>query len=195
MNATHLEELYDLLRIPSVSADPNHAADVRRAGEWVRDLVRSAKGAEAELVDTDAQPMVIGEIPASNDPGNAPTVLVYGHFDVQPPAPIDLWDSDPFEPTVKDDWLFARGVADDKGQLYSILRAAVDLADEGALPVNIRVASDGEEEIGGHVDRRLGQRRRARGGRVRDLRRRHGAPRRPAVLHRHAGARRVRPDR
>jgi acetylornithine deacetylase/succinyl-diaminopimelate desuccinylase-like protein len=68
---------------------------------------------------------------------------------VQPPAPIDLWDSDPFEPTVKDDWLFARGVADDKGQLYSILRAAVDLADEGALPVNIRVASDGEEEIGG----------------------------------------------
>ena len=149
MNATHLEELYDLLRIPSVSADPNHAADVRRAGEWVRDLVRSAKGGEAELVETDAQPMVIGEIPASSDPGNAPTVLVYGHFDVQPPAPIDLWDSDPFEPTVKDDWLFARGVADDKGQLYSILRAAVDLADEGALPVNIRVASDGEEEIGG----------------------------------------------
>jgi acetylornithine deacetylase/succinyl-diaminopimelate desuccinylase-like protein len=150
MNATaQLEELYDLLRIPSVSADPNHAADVRRAGEWVRDLVRSAKGGEAELVETDAQPMVIGEIPASNDPANAPTVLVYGHFDVQPPAPIDLWDSDPFEPTVKDDWLFARGVADDKGQLYSILRAAVDLADEGALPVNIRVASDGEEEIGG----------------------------------------------
>ena len=76
-------------------------------------------------------------------------MLVYGHFDVQPPAPIDLWDSDPFEPTIRDDWLFARGVADDKGQLYSILRAAVDLADEGALPVNIRVASDGEEEIGG----------------------------------------------
>ncbi len=96
----------------------------------MRDLVRSAKGAEAELVETDAQPMVIGEIPASNDPGNAPTVLVYGHFDVQPPAPIDLWDSDPFEPTVKDDWLFARGVADDKGQLYSILRAAEILTKE-----------------------------------------------------------------
>ncbi|MEP7334725.1 MAG: M20/M25/M40 family metallo-hydrolase [Actinomycetota bacterium] len=147
--AAHLEELYDLLRIPSVSADPNHAADVRRAGEWVRDLVRSAKGGKAELVETDAQPMVIGEIPASTDFGNAPNVLVYGHFDVQPPAPVDLWDSDPFEPTIKDDWLYARGVADDKGQLYSILRAAVDLADEGALPVNIRVASDGEEEIGG----------------------------------------------
>src|SRR5918995_10886 len=149
MTAAHLEELYDLLRIPSVSADPSHAGDVRRAGEWVRDLVRSAKGGDAELVETDAQPLVIGEIPASRDPGSAPTVLVYGHFDVQPPAPIDLWESDPFEPTVKNDWLFARGVADDKGQLYSILRAAVDLADEGGLPVNIRVASDGEEEIGG----------------------------------------------
>ncbi|MBA3383666.1 MAG: M20/M25/M40 family metallo-hydrolase, partial [Actinobacteria bacterium] len=147
--AAQLEQLYDLLRIPSVSADPGHAADVRRAGEWVRDLVRSAKGGDAELVETDAQPLVIGEISASTDPDSAPTVLVYGHFDVQPPAPIDLWDSDPFEPTVKDDWLFARGVADDKGQLYSILRAAVDLADEDALPVNIRVASDGEEEIGG----------------------------------------------
>jgi len=145
----NLEELYDLLRIPSVSADPSHAGDVRRAGEWVRDLVRSAKGGSAELIETDTQPLLIGEIPASNDPESAPTVLVYGHFDVQPPAPLELWDSDPFEPEVRDDWLFARGVADDKGQLYAVLRAAVDLAEEGALPVNIRVASDGEEEIGG----------------------------------------------
>jgi acetylornithine deacetylase/succinyl-diaminopimelate desuccinylase-like protein len=145
----NLEELYDLLRIPSVSADPSHAGDVRRAGEWVRDLVRSAKGGSAELIETDTQPLLIGEIPASNDPESAPTVLVYGHFDVQPPAPLELWDSDPFEPEVRDDWLFARGVADDKGQLYAVLRAAVDLAEEGKLPVNIRVASDGEEEIGG----------------------------------------------
>jgi acetylornithine deacetylase/succinyl-diaminopimelate desuccinylase-like protein len=149
VNAAHLEELYDLLRIPSVSADSAHAGDVRRAGEWVRDLVRSAKGGEAELVETDAQPLVIGEIRASRDADNAPTVLVYGHFDVQPPAPLELWDSEPFEPTIKGDWLFARGVADDKGQLYSILRAAVDLANDDALPINIRVASDGEEEIGG----------------------------------------------
>jgi acetylornithine deacetylase/succinyl-diaminopimelate desuccinylase-like protein len=145
----NLEELYDLLRIPSVSADPSHAGDVRRAGEWVRDLVRSAKGGTAELIETDTQPLLIGEIPASNDPESAPTVLVYGHFDVQPPAPLELWDSDPFEPEVRDAWLFARGVADDKGQLYAVLRAAVDLAEEGKLPVNIRVASDGEEEIGG----------------------------------------------
>src|ERR671911_1515664 len=143
------DELVELLRIPSVSADPSHAGDVRRAGEWVRDLVRSAKGGQAELVETDAQPMVIGEIPASRDPENAPTVLVYGHFDVQPPAPIDLWESDPFEPEIRDDWVFARGIADDKGQLYSVLRAAADLAAAGELPVNVRVASDGEEEVGG----------------------------------------------
>src|ERR687898_2739527 len=150
MTVAHLEELYDLLRIPSVSADPNHAADVRRAGEWVRDLVRSAKGGDAELVETDAQPLVIGEIPASRDPGSAPTVLVYGHFDVQPPAPIDLWESDPFELVERDDWFVARGVTDDKGQLYAVLRAVADLKAEGALPVNVRIASDGEEEIGGH---------------------------------------------
>jgi acetylornithine deacetylase/succinyl-diaminopimelate desuccinylase-like protein len=147
VNAAQLEELYDLLRIPSVSADPGHAADVRRAGEWVRDLVRTA--GEAELVETSRQPLVIGEIPASRDLANAPTVLVYGHFDVQPPAPIELWNSDPFEPEIRDDWVFARGIADDKGQLYSVLRAAIDLSSEGKLPVNVRVASDGEEEVGG----------------------------------------------
>ena len=147
MNQAQLEELWDLLRIPSVSADPSHADDVRRAGEWVRDLVRTA--GEAELVETSRQPLVIGEIPASRDGASAPTVLVYGHFDVQPPAPVELWDSDPFEPEVRDDWVFARGIADDKGQLYSVLRAAIDLAHAGELPVNVRVASDGEEEIGG----------------------------------------------
>ena len=121
MTAAQLEELYDLLRIPSVSADAAHADDVRRAGEWVRDLVRTV--GEAELVETSRQPLVIGEIPASRDAGSAPTVLVYGHFDVQPPAPVELWDSDPFEPEVRGDWLYARGIADDKGQLYAILRA------------------------------------------------------------------------
>ena len=149
MQQAWIDELAELIRIPSVSADPAHAGDVVAAATWVRDFVQRA-GGEAELVETGAPaPLVIGEIRASRKSADAPNVLVYGHFDVQPPAPIDLWDSDPFEPTVKDDWLFARGVADDKGQLYSILRAAVDLADEGALPVNIRVASDGEEEIGG----------------------------------------------
>jgi acetylornithine deacetylase/succinyl-diaminopimelate desuccinylase-like protein len=144
-----LQELTDFLRIPSVSADPAHAQDVRTAGEWVRDFVRRA-GGEAELVETESQPLVIGEIRASQGADSAPTILVYGHFDVQPPAPLELWESDPFEATVRDEWLYARGVADDKGQLWTLLKAAEQLAAEGALPVNLRIACDGEEEIGGH---------------------------------------------
>jgi len=144
-----LDELSELLRIPSVSADPFHAPDVRMAAAWVRDFVRRA-GGEAELEETDAQPLVIGEIRASNGDGAVPTILVYGHFDVQPPAPLELWESEPFEPTIRDEWLYARGVADDKGQLWTLLKGAETLAAEGALPVNVRIACDGEEEIGGH---------------------------------------------
>ena len=144
-----LEELAEFVRIPSVSADPAHAADVRQAGEWVRDYVRRA-GGEAELVETDAQPLVIGELRASQRADSAPTVLVYGHFDVQPPAPLEPWESPPFETAVRGEWLYGRGVADDKGQLYLLLKAAAELAAAGALPVNVRIACDGEEEIGGH---------------------------------------------
>jgi acetylornithine deacetylase/succinyl-diaminopimelate desuccinylase-like protein len=144
-----LDELSEFLRIPSVSAEAAHAQDVRAAGEWVRDFVRRA-GGEAELVETDAQPLVIGEIRASEGAEDAPTILVYGHFDVQPAAPLELWDSDPFEAEVRGEWLYARGVADDKGQLWTLLKAAEQLAAEGALPVNLRIACDGEEEIGGH---------------------------------------------
>lgn len=144
-----LEELSDFLRIPSVSADPAHAADVRRAAQWVRDFVRS-KGGEGELVEGGERPLVVGEFRASEHAETAPNVLMYGHFDVQPPAPLDAWESPPFEPTIRGEWLYARGVADDKGQLYLLLKAASLLAAEGALPVNVRVACDGEEEIGGH---------------------------------------------
>jgi acetylornithine deacetylase/succinyl-diaminopimelate desuccinylase-like protein len=143
-----LDELFEFLRIPSVSADPAHAADVLKAGEWVRDFVRGA-GGEAELLATDVQPLAVGEIPASTG-ADAPTVLIYGHFDVQPPAPLEAWESPPFEPTIRDGWLYARGIADDKGNLYLLLKAAALLAAEGALPVNVRVACDGEEEVGGH---------------------------------------------
>ena len=97
-----------------------------------------------------AQPLAVGEIRASSGAEAAPTVLCYGHFDVQPPAPLELWDSPPFEATVRDGWLYGRGVADDKGQLYLLLKAAEQLAAEGALPVNLRFACDGEEETGGH---------------------------------------------
>ena len=149
MEQAWLDELSEFLRIPSVSADPMQEAHVRAAGEWVRDFVRRA-GGEAELQETDSQPLVIGEIPASSADGDARTILVYGHFDVQPPAPLELWDSDPFEPTIRDEWLYARGVADDKGQLWTLLKGAELLAAAGELPVNIRIACDGEEEVGGH---------------------------------------------
>jgi acetylornithine deacetylase/succinyl-diaminopimelate desuccinylase-like protein len=144
-----LSELEEFLRIPSVSADAAHRDDLRRAGEWVCEFVRGA-GGRAELVPgSSGVPLAVGELPASTDPGAAPTVLVYGHFDVQPPAPLDEWVTPPFEPTVRDGKLYARGAIDDKGQLYAQLRAAADLAASGSLPVNLRFACDGEEEIGG----------------------------------------------
>ena len=147
-DAVWLEELFEFLRIPSVSADPAHAGDVRRAGEWVCDFVRRA-GGDCELIETYGRPLAVGEIRATRDGGEAPTVLLYGHFDVQPPAPLDAWLSPPFEPEVRDGWIYGRGAADDKGNLYLLLKAAETLALEGRLPVNVRVACDGEEETGG----------------------------------------------
>ena len=126
------EELAGLLRIPSVSADPGHAQDVARAGEWVRDFIRGA-GGSAELVDWHGQPLVIGEIAASSDPRRAPTVLCYGHFDVQPPDPLRLWESEPFEPELRGERIYARGVADDKGQLYTLLAVLISYINELVL--------------------------------------------------------------
>jgi acetylornithine deacetylase/succinyl-diaminopimelate desuccinylase-like protein len=143
------DELAEFLRIPSISADPQFAPDVVRAGGWVRDLIRAA-GGECELVDWHGQPLAIGEVRASTDAESAPTVLCYGHFDVQPTDPLELWDSAPFEPEIRDGYLYGRGVADDKGQLYLLLSAARELAQSGTLPVNVRFACDGEEETGGH---------------------------------------------
>ena len=142
------DELSELLRIPSVSADPAHQDDLEQAAGWVADKIRRS-GGEAELIPYGKRPLVVGEIRASSDAANAPTILCYGHFDVQPPAPLELWESDPFEATIRGEWLYARGVADDKGQLWMLLHAAGLLAAEGALPINIRVVSDGEEEVGG----------------------------------------------
>ena len=143
------EELAELLRIRSVSADPAHSEDVQRAGEWVCQFIRGA-GGEAQLLDWQGRPLAVGELPASLEAENAPVVLCYGHFDVQPPDPLELWDSPPFEPEIRGEHLYARGVADDKGQLYMLLAAARDLAARGELPVNVRFACDGEEEVGGH---------------------------------------------
>jgi acetylornithine deacetylase/succinyl-diaminopimelate desuccinylase-like protein len=143
------DELAEFLRIPSVSADPAHAGDVRRAAEWVCGVVREA-GGECELVDWHGQPLAIGEIRASANPDGSPTVLCYGHFDVQPPDPLELWSSAPFEPEIREDYLYGRGTVDDKGQLYMLLAAARDLAKARELPVNVRFCCDGEEETGGH---------------------------------------------
>jgi acetylornithine deacetylase/succinyl-diaminopimelate desuccinylase-like protein len=143
------DELAEFLRIPSISADPAHHADVKSAGEWVCALIREA-GGESELVDWHGQPLAIGEVRASREPDKAPTVVCYGHFDVQPPDPLALWESAPFEPEIRGDYVYARGVADDKGQLYMLLSAARELAQAGRLPVNVRFTCDGEEETGGH---------------------------------------------
>jgi acetylornithine deacetylase/succinyl-diaminopimelate desuccinylase-like protein len=150
MNETWQRELAEFISIPSVSADPAYREDVKRAGEWVCERIREA-GGTAELTPFGEKELALGEIPASTDPANAPTVLCYGHFDVQPPAPLELWDTDPFELTIRDDWAYARGVTDDKGQVFILLKAAQQLAAANALPVNLRFACDGEEEIGGHT--------------------------------------------
>ncbi|MDP9492108.1 MAG: M20/M25/M40 family metallo-hydrolase, partial [Actinomycetota bacterium] len=144
-----MEELSELLRIPSISADPERKDDVRRAAGWVAEFI-DRMGGEAELVETKTFPLVVGEVRASGGGEGAPTVLCYGHFDVQPPAPLDAWESDPFKPEVRDGWLYGRGTADDKGQLYCLLKATEVLAAAGELPVNVRFACDGEEETGGH---------------------------------------------
>jgi acetylornithine deacetylase/succinyl-diaminopimelate desuccinylase-like protein len=141
-------ELAELIAIPSVSADPAHREDVKRAGEWVCDFIRRI-GGTAELTLFGEKELALGEIPASNGASDAPTVLVYNHFDVQPPAPLELWESDPFELEIRGEWAYGRGVTDDKGQLWIMLRAAQRLVEANALPVNLRFACDGEEEVGG----------------------------------------------
>jgi acetylornithine deacetylase/succinyl-diaminopimelate desuccinylase-like protein len=138
-----LEDLRGFLAIPSVSADPAHTGDVARAAEWVATRVRTL-GGDADVREDGR--LVVGEIAG---PPGAPTVLVYGHYDVQPPAPLELWESDPFVADPRGEWLYARGVADDKGQLWMQLTAIEELVAEGRLPVTFRVVCDGEEETGG----------------------------------------------
>jgi acetylornithine deacetylase/succinyl-diaminopimelate desuccinylase-like protein len=139
-----LAQLSELLRIESVSSDGAHPRELRAAAEWIADLI----GGGATVTEDHGNPLVDGLIPAST--AGAPTVIAYGHYDVQAPGPAELWDSPPFEPELRDGWLHCRGVTDDKGNFYAVLRAALDLAAAGELGVNVRVLADGEEEIGGH---------------------------------------------
>lgn len=140
------DELFDLLRIPSVSARSEHNADTARAADWVAAALRKV-GLIATVHPTKGHPIVVGEWRKA--PAGAQTVLVYGHYDVQPAEPLDLWDSPPFEPTVRDGKIFARGSVDDKGQLFLHIKALeAHLSTRGALPVNIIVLAEGEEEVG-----------------------------------------------
>jgi acetylornithine deacetylase/succinyl-diaminopimelate desuccinylase-like protein len=142
------DQLAKLIAIPSVSADPAHAADIEAAAAWVVERIRET-GGTADLVPWGTRPLVIGEVTASQAPESAPTILCYAHFDVQPPDPLELWETPPFELTHRDGRLYARGVADDKGNLFLLVEAVRQLASAGELPVNVRFAFDGEEEIGG----------------------------------------------
>ncbi len=140
------EELFELLRIPSVSARSEHATDTRAAAEWVRDHMRRS-GLESEILETGGHPVALGSWRGAGP--DAPTLLIYGHYDVQPPEPLDLWSSPPFEPEIRDGRIYARGAADDKGQLFLHLAALdVILRTRGSLPVNVVVLAEGEEEIG-----------------------------------------------
>jgi acetylornithine deacetylase/succinyl-diaminopimelate desuccinylase-like protein len=140
------EQLKTLLRIPSISAQPDHNADTRRAAEFVRDDLR-ANGLDAELIATKGHPIVYAE--SVKAPGK-PALLVYGHYDVQPPEPLEPWISPPFEPTVRDGNLYARGATDDKGQMFTHLKAAEGwLKATGTLPLNVKFLIEGEEEVGG----------------------------------------------
>ena len=141
-------ELAELIAIPSISADPAHADDVRGAADWVAERIRGA-GGTVELQERGGRPLVLGAVPASTGAGS-PTLLVYAHLDVQPPDPLELWESDPWQLVERDGKLFARGVADDKAHLFMLLEATALLAAAGELPVDVRFAIDAEEEIGGH---------------------------------------------
>ena len=140
-----LEELMELLRIPSVSADPKYKNDVKRAAEYIREKLESAGADNVEICSTAGHPIVYGE--KLLDP-SLPTVLVYGHYDVQPADPIDLWNSPPFEPVIVDEKIYARGSCDDKGQMYMHIKAFELMMKKGSLPCNVKFMIEGEEEVG-----------------------------------------------
>ena len=146
-HAAHIEELKDFLRIPSISTAPEHKNDVLRCAEWVASSMKGIGLENVQIVPTAGHPVVYGENLQAGK--NAPTVLFYGHYDVQPVDPLHLWTTQPFEPTIRDGKIFARGAVDDKGQVFMQLKSLeAHLKANGSLPVNIKVLIEGEEEIG-----------------------------------------------
>ena len=140
-----LDELFDLLRIPSVSADSRHKGDVRKAAEYVVQKLKDAGADKVELCETKGHPIVFGEKIINP---SLPTVLVYGHYDVQPADPLNLWDSPAFEPVIKDGKIYARGSCDDKGQFYMHIKAFEIMNKLNQLTCNIKFMIEGEEEVG-----------------------------------------------
>lgn len=142
-----LDELLEFLRIPSVSTAPEHKGDVRKAAEFVANALRNAKLENVEIIETKGHPLVYADW--LHAPGK-PTVLCYGHYDVQPPDPLDEWITPPFEPSIRNGNIYARGATDDKGQLYMHIKAVESLfAANGKLPLNVKFLLEGEEESGG----------------------------------------------
>src|SRR3984893_5387050 len=142
-----LEDLKGWLRIPSISTLPEHAGDIRRAAEFAADQLRHIGFDHVELIQTNGHPLVYGDWLKAT---GKPTLLIYGHYDVQPVDPIDLWETPPFEPTVRNGNLYARGACDDKVQTMLTLKSLESLMTvNGTLPVNVRVLIEGEEEAGG----------------------------------------------
>src|SRR6188508_1347939 len=147
----YVEELKAYLAIPSISALPQHADDVKRCAQWTADEMRRIGMENVELVETPGFPVVYGDWLGAE---GAPTILFYGHYDVQPVDPLELWESPPFDATVRDGEIYARGSADDKGQVFMHFKAIeAHLKQNGRLPVNIKVMLEGEEEVGSeHLD-------------------------------------------
>jgi acetylornithine deacetylase/succinyl-diaminopimelate desuccinylase-like protein len=144
--ASDLDALKEFLRIPSISALPEHDADVRHAAEWIAAKLREAGVPEVELLPTGRNPIVFGNWHVDD---SQPTAMIYGHYDVQPPDPLDLWESPPFEPAERDGKLFARGSADDKGNAFATVNALAALtATQGGPKINVKFFFEGEEEIG-----------------------------------------------
>ncbi|WP_181347452.1 dipeptidase [Thalassobacillus sp. CUG 92003] len=140
-----IKELQEFLKIPSISALADHQSDVQAGAEWVKEALEEVGMEHVEVIPTDEHPIVYGDWLHAK---GKPTVLVYGHYDVQPADPLELWETPPFEPTVRDDKLFARGATDDKGQLFIHIKAVQMLmAEYGELPVNVKFCIEGEEEI------------------------------------------------
>lgn len=140
-----LDELFELLRFPSVSADPKFKADMLKTAEYVAEKLKSAGADTVEICATAGYPIVYGEKIIDN---SLPTVLVYGHYDVQPPDPLNLWHTPPFEPTIRDGKIYARGSCDDKGQFYMHVKAFELMMNTNSLPCNIKFMIEGEEEVG-----------------------------------------------